>query len=136
MTPTPIFTGTVSRGRLALDQPERYLVYLAGLEGKPVEVVVRRKRSQRTLAQNRYYFGVCVQILAEHFGYETTEMHEALKFKFLRTHEEEALPSVRSTTTLNTKEFIDYIDRIQRWAATEHDLFIPDPESIEIREGF
>jgi len=136
MTPTPIFYGTIERGKLVLEQPERYLVWLSALEGKSIELVLRRKRSQRSLRQNRYYWGVVVEILSGHFGYEAKELHEALKFKFLKIHTEEELVTVRSTTTLNTKEFIDYIDRIQRWAASEHDIFIPDPQTVESEEGF
>jgi hypothetical protein len=135
MTVTPIFTGTVRQNRLVINETEKWRVHLAGLEGKAVEVVVRRWRSKRSLAQNRFYWGIVIEILGDHFGYTKDEMHEALKFKFLRTHEEEGLPTVRSTTTLNTKEFIDYIERIQRWAATDYQIYVPDPnEAVESRE--
>ena len=108
----------------------RYLVYLSGLEGKRVEVCIRKQRSQRSLQQNAYYWGVIIEVLADHFGYEKDELHEALKFKFLRTHEGE-LPSVKSTTKLSTKEFGEYVDRVIRWAATEHSVYVPDPGQVE-----
>jgi hypothetical protein len=130
----PIFTGRIVRGRVALDDAGKYVVYISHLEGKVIELILRIRRSKRSLKQNKFYWAVVIPILADHFGYESQEMHSALKFKFLRTHEKEELVSVRSTTSLNTKEFMDYIERIQRWAATDHQIYIPDPNEIEARE--
>ncbi len=129
---TPIFAGHVERGKLVLDAPAKYLVHLSKLEGKRVEIVVRRMRSQRSLQQNAFYWGVIIEILAAHFGYEPQEMHEALKFKFLRIHENE-LPTVRSTTKLSTKEFGEYVDRVIRWAA-QNNVYIPLPNECEYGE--
>jgi hypothetical protein len=130
MKVTPVFTGRIDRGKLILDTPQRYLVHLVCLDGKPIELIVRKRKSQRSLQQNAYYWGVVIEILANHFGYEAGEMHEALKFKFLRTHEGD-LPAARSTAKLNTEEFVAYVDRVVRWAAQEHQLYIPDPGQVE-----
>ena len=123
---TPVFTGWIDRGKLILDAPRRYLTHLARLDGKPIEL----RKSQRSLQQSAYYWGVLIEILADHFGYEAGEMHEASKFKFLRTHEGD-LPTVRSTAKLNTEKFVAYVDRVVRWAAQEHQLYIPDPGQVE-----
>ena len=37
------------------------------------------------------------------------------------------MPKVKSTTKLSTKEFNEYIEQIQVWAASEHGVVIPDP---------
>ena len=129
---TPLFTGRIDRGKLILDTPQRYLVHLARLDGKPVELLIRKRRSQRSLPQNAYYWGVVVEILAEHFGYEKEEMHVALKFKFLRTHDGD-LPTGRSTSKLTTVEFVNYTNEIIRWAAQEHQVFIPDPGQVDFQ---
>jgi len=34
---TPIFTGTIEKGKLKLDNPHKYLVRIAALEGKKKE---------------------------------------------------------------------------------------------------
>jgi len=44
----PTFPGKVEKGRLILNDPDRFRVYLAKHESKPVEVVVKRKKSQRS----------------------------------------------------------------------------------------
>lgn len=131
--PVPLFSGRVEHGRLHLDEPSRYNEYIKGFEGKTVIMSVRRHRKNRSLEQNRYYWGVVIKLLADGFGYETEEMHDALKFQFLRVPAEPGRPleTVRSTASLTTVEFMDYIAAIQRWAATEFCIFIPDPGQVE-----
>jgi len=131
----PLFTGTVTNGRLVLDSPQRYIVQLAKLEGKRIEVVVRKQRSKRSLKENSYYWGVVVEILRDHFGYETyeaEEVHVGLKLKFLRIHESEGLETAKSTTKLSTAEFEDYLERIRRWASKEHNCYIPLPNECDL----
>ena len=130
---TPVFTGTVDKGKLILDQPQKYLVQIAALNGKRVELVLRKKRNPRTLRQNAYYHGVVLEILSEHFGYDHDEMHDALKYQFLRFRSDKSpdLISVKSTTKLSTEEFNDYVNRIVRFAADKYGIFIPDPHQVE-----
>jgi hypothetical protein len=99
-------------------------------EGTVLEVMVRKARKPRTLPQNRYYWGVIVEMLANHTGYTKEEMHDALKTEFLSfTDHETGLTITRSTTELSTIEFRDYCDGIQRWAADKLGFVIPDPPS-------
>lgn len=129
----PIFTGHISQGKLVLDQPQRYLVHLSGLEGKQIELVLRKKRSQRSLAQNSWYWGVVIEILASHCGYTPEEMHEALKIRFLssRQEDERGLIKVGSTAALTTDEFIRYTNRVIQWAAEYLHVYVPDPNQVE-----
>ena len=131
----PIFTGKVERGKVWLDSPSRYLVHLSKYEGKRIELVLRLQKSQRSLNQNNYYFGVVVEILSGHTGYTAEEMHEILKYKFLKTikviPDKEGMPYIKSTTKLNTGEFEEYLAKIKQWAAQELDVFIPDPNDYE-----
>jgi hypothetical protein len=132
---TPIFTGIIEKGTLTLDNPQRYLVQLASLNGKKIELILRKRRGQRSLQQNSYYWGVVIEILSKHFGYDPEEMHEALKFHFLKIRNDKSpdLVSVKSTTRLSTDEFNEYVNRVVRWAAQEYGVFIPDPRQVEYR---
>jgi hypothetical protein len=105
-------------GRLRLDAPEAFREWVATLDGQRVTVTV--SKAQRSAAQNRYYQGVVVPVLAEHIGYEQPEMHEVLKGEFLPY-------GTRSTTDLTAAEFTDYVERICRWAAEKLDCVIPPP---------
>jgi len=122
----PLFRGIVKQGKIKLDAPDKYLVYLSGLEGKRIELTLEKERHARTLSQNAYYWGVVIEILRNYFGYESDEMHEAMKFKFLKKHED-VLVTVGSTTKLNTIEFGEYLDRIMEWAVSEYQIYIPSP---------
>ncbi len=130
---TPLFPGQVSKGKLILETPMRYLAYLSGLEGKRVELILRKQKPKRSDQQNRYYWGCVIEILANHCGYEPEEMHEALKVKFLSDHaeDEKGLIRIGSTAKLTTAEFVDYTDRVVRWAAESLSVFIPDPGQVE-----
>lgn len=126
-----VFQGVIKKCKLILDNRHIFLEYLKSFkDGARVVVTVKRYRKDRTLQQNRYYWAVPVTILADHFGYTKDEMHDALRMMFLKKPEAK-IPTVRSSTDLNTTEFTDYLESIWRWAATEYGINIPDPENVE-----
>lgn len=93
-----------------------------------VEKITREKT--RSLEQNAYYWGVVVKILAGETGYTKDEMHEALKVKFLTYENVKGIPTVLSTTKLNTKQFEVYLEMVRRWAAMDLGIVIPEPNQI------
>jgi len=127
----PIFLGKIEKGKLILERPDRFADYLLTLEKKEVEVVVSKIKKDRTKRQNRWYWVCVVGIAAEYFGYLPEEMHDAYKMIFLRCHDEGKPETIRSTTTLTTAEFTDYIEKCRQWAA-EQGLVIPDPTEVEL----
>ena len=132
---TPIFTATVTEaGSLRLDSPLTFQRHLARFKGKPVEVVVRRVRTQRSNQANRYYWGVVVALLAEEFGYEKEEMHEVLAMKFLRIVDDCPItgsPRRKRTPDCDTAKFAAYVDSCIRLGA-EHGVVIPSPNEVEV----
>ena len=123
----PIFRGVVKQGKLKVDNPTQFMIYLAILEGNRFQLEIHREKHARTLSQNAYYWGVIIELLGQHFGYEPDEMHEALKFKFLRKHEDSDLVTVGSTAKLDTVQFSEYIEKIMEWASKEYGIYIPVP---------
>lgn len=79
----------------------------------------------RSVPQNRSYWLLIVQPLAEHLGLTSEECHDLLKYKFnkeiqvkkLRNGEVEEIPVMRSTTVLTTSEFEIYCSNIRMWAS-------------------
>ena len=128
----PILYGKVKDGKLKLDVPQSYLVELSRLEGQRIELTIRKERHLRSLSQNKYYWGVIIEILSDNFGYDKEEMHEALKFKFLKKYNDTDLVTVGSTSKLSTAEFTKYIDEIIRWASTEYRVVIPSANEVDI----
>lgn len=128
MKMTPVFRGKIEKGKLALDTPDRFRVHLSRYEGQSVEVVVRKKKSQRSLQQNRAYFGIAVEILCDKTGFNREEMHDALKQKFAsRIDEKTGLTIIESTADMDTVRFMKYYDDIQKWAAEFLGVYVPDP---------
>ncbi len=117
----PIFFGNVEKGRIVLDNKERFIPYLKSFEGKRIELVLREKRTTRSGGQSRYYWGVVLAMLADHTGHSKEEMHDILKEIF----------KVESTAKLKTQEFEYYLSQIKIWAAEFYNLPIPDPQTID-----
>jgi hypothetical protein len=138
----PIFQGDILNGGILKVSPpvkrEMALYYLTFKPGTRVDIVVRKHSEKRTDLQNQYYWGVVIDILSKHFGYDPEEMHEELKIMF-NPVESKIRPGQivgGSTTKLSTEEFFSedqscYIERIRRWSASDHGIYIPDPKKAE-----
>jgi hypothetical protein len=126
--PSRIFRGKVGNGRLWLELRDDFAKLIQTLEGKDIEVILRKQRKQRSLNQNSWYWGCIIPLLSEHCGYDAEEMHGALKERFLRDreHETNGLVKIRSSTSLDTAEFTEYVESCRRLAA-EMGVVIPDP---------
>lgn len=137
-SPSPVFTGIVDvQGKLHLDAKGVFVGFLRSLANKPIEIVVRVKRRQRSLNQNRWYFGVIVPMIAEHCGYQRHE-YDALHDELVRVHlglrpEPNPLKLRVSTSDpdFTTADFAEYCEQVRIWAATELGVVIPDPETAE-----
>lgn len=100
-------------------------------------LTLERAHAHRSQAQNAYYWSVLVANVAEHTGYTAAEAHEVLKSLHLAQDKAAVGENGRllnglviggSTARLNKLEFIEFIERVQQWAATELDLVLPDPD--------
>jgi len=119
-------------GRAAFDSA------ISGLrDGWEVEIEVSRLRATRSQQQNRYYWGVVIAALSRYTGYESSDLHELMKSKFLPKpigiNDEngrivEAFVLGGSTRQLTTDEFAQYTEDIRRWANITLHLDIPEPE--------
>lgn len=103
-------------------------------EGQRVFVTIT---DQRSLAQNSYFWGVALPMLAEHLGYDHHE-HEMLHYEMLAkrfgTVEKNGLVLPAQTSSkLTVREFSDYVDWFVRVAAQDFGVVIPLPnESLEM----
>ncbi len=126
----PIFPGKIEKGKLLLDNVSSFNSYKTSFEGKRIQLILRKYKTQRSIPENNYYWGVIIKILADYLGYTPEETHEALKWKFLRKGGK--IETVRSTTDLTTTEAEIYYENIRIWSLTEYQVKIPLPNEIEI----
>ena len=119
----------VKTGRLQKNISDRIRNDLKNFEGKRVELTIERQKSKRSISQNAYYW-VLVGILSEHTGFTKEEMHDVLKFKFLKVPViigDEEVYTAKSTTKLSKSEFMDFIAELQIWASETLNVYLPDP---------
>lgn len=122
--------GEVKGGHFYPYDKEEMREVMAKFEGKKVTVEVKKYRKDRSLPQLKYYWSVIIRILSEDLGYEENETHELLKSLFLRRVVElrgKKYVIIRSTSSLSTDEFAEYIEKIKRWASIEAGIFLPEP---------
>lgn len=121
------FYGKIQDGKLKLDNRKLMEEHIFMFpEGAEMQLSIERKRKNRSLLENNYYWGVVIPTLCDYFGYEPEEMHEALKWQFLRK-EEKDIPTVGSTASLSTVEFEDLMACIRAWALDQFNILIPQP---------
>jgi hypothetical protein len=138
MAYTPILIGRVdAAGRVDPDLREQIRAALQSHAGRAVEITIRRWKhtTTRSNSQNKYYWGVVLPTIGNHIGYTSDEMHEALKWKFLRKPDSqtwEGVATVRSSKELDTLEFEEYLENVRRFAATDLGVTVPLPNEVEI----
>lgn len=131
------FSGTIDKnGYLHIKTPETWLK-IPSLAGKWVSVSITTFK-KRSSDQNRYYWGCVIPIFRDiykNLGYDITddETHDTLAKRLLgeidmiNADGEVVGRKTRSTTTLTTKEFTEYCEAAQRYAAQHFSVYIPDP---------
>lgn len=124
-------------GKLIPDKKEEPLKkkFLESLkEGQLVEAIYRPRRPLRTIQMNKYLFGVVYKAISEFTGHSVEEIHELMKYKFLRdrrTINDEEFDYIRSTATLTIKEFEEYWNKVRSWAKRYLGIDIPEPNNVD-----
>jgi hypothetical protein len=134
-----VTTGHVEGGKLEIRNRAQLSQALRGMKDGEVLIRIERLRATRSQRQNAWYWGVIVQMLADHTGYTPDEMHEVLKAKFIpkRFAVADGNGEIRdelviggSSAALNTVEFGEYCEAIRQWAAENLSVVIPDPLDV------
>ena len=118
--------------KLEIIEEQDFKKFLRNRVWEIITLDIEQVRSIRSLQENRYYFWVVIKILSEYFGYTPEEMHEVLKTAFLtkklrmKHDKRRKLTMIRSTTTLTTLEFEEYLEKV-RLFARGFNVYIPLP---------
>ena len=100
---------------------------------KPWQMECKPYKKNRSLSQNKLYF-MWMKVIGDSIGYTSEEMHAIMADKFLTTEFVEyggnKIKRDKSTSRLNTKEFTEYLEKIDRWAAGEMGIVLPSPEDL------
>ena len=127
------FLTNVKNGKLEFVERDKFIGYVKGLRDGIYELDIGNVSKDRSLPQNNYYWGVLIRMISDEIGMTPDTCHEMLKWKFLRSEyrcDDVVYEYARSTTSLDTKEFSDYCEKLQMWAASELNLNIPNPNEV------
>ena len=93
---------------------ENLIAFIRG-NGFTLDVEVREHKKTRTKKQSSLYWSL-IGIIAKDKGYDSEDLHLALKIKFLGTTEKQIAGQTyiipNSTTKLTTTQFGEYVDRV------------------------
>jgi hypothetical protein len=118
---TPVFSGHVTEQVqlvLAANEQAQRQAHLRTLAGQDVEVIVRKKRTQRSNEQNALIHAVA-SALADHCGNSLGEMKlllmgECWGWQTVRGHE---IPVKPHTSDMTVEEATQFIDWLLPWSA-------------------
>jgi hypothetical protein len=132
----PKFHGKVGDdGKIHLHEiyQKRLLVYMESFApGTLVYVTVDKagKGQARSDLQNNYYWGVVIELSRNFCGYEKDEMHNAFGMMFRKMEAVDGIPTIKSTKTMSTEEFWEYVEQCRRFMAEF--IYIPDPNEVKV----
>ena len=75
--------GTIKNGKLILNNERRFNDNLNIFEGEEIEIRIKVRTNNRTTEQNSLYWK-WINIMSEETGFTKEEMHELIKYKFLK----------------------------------------------------
>ncbi len=126
------FYGVKTSKGVKLDDKNAFYLYLDFFKEKDIVEITCKKidinKKMRSNPQNRYYWQLLNKISSE-LGYEEYEsdiLHNAFKHLFLSDNSNK-LPIVRSTSSLSTSEFEQYMSNIRRFMSKEYNMYLSAP---------
>lgn len=123
--------------RFKADDAQEYAQLLSDLDGYEVEQVLRKKRSTRSLRQNRWFWSF-MKPLADYLGYEVEELKLVGLIALFGTHDVMGytVPVHAHTSELNTEEFADLCAWfVQKAAELGYVILTPDEFKREKRKA-
>lgn len=94
---------------------------------------------QRSLAANKYYWGVVLKIISDETGISTNDLHEYFKLKFNSGEIEidgKIVVIGKDTKKMKQKEFMDeYVQEIREWSIDTLQCSIPLPQEVTDKNG-
>lgn len=125
------FYSNVKDGKLQTNVAKSIALDLKKFEGERIELTIQKLKSTRSSQQNRLWW-LYVGIISKELGYNKDELHEILKYKFLKRQKVdertgEIFEYLGSTTKLNKTEFADMVNELIRWSSETFNIELPLP---------
>lgn len=99
--------------------------------GTELEGTVQKLRKRATDRQRKYYWAVICGTIAEVTGHTKEEIHEHLKWTFLKVDCGDGIVTVKSTEKLTTVEKEEYHRQCRQWADEFLGVYVALPNEVE-----
>ena len=100
------------------------------------QIEIKKYRKNRSDAQNKLYH-MWLKEISLHTGDTTDGLHEHFKNEYLDTEYimvmGKSLVKTKTTTTLNTKEFTEYLEKIEHFAWHFLNMTLSHPEELYLQ---
>jgi hypothetical protein len=124
---------------MIFDNRNKAVDYLNSLFDKGKRVKVDVAKEKRSLNQNRLYW-LWVACIEQETGNDKNNLHEFFTLEFLPLIQQMVFKKLiykrTSTTTLDTKQFTEYLNKIQIFSSTELGLTLPNPEDVQFEHFY
>ena len=111
--------------------------YIDSLFAQDKRVTIVITKEKRTLDQNRLYW-LWLTCIAQNTGNNKNSLHEYFILRYLQPELvsvfEKMIYKRLSTTSLDTRQFSEYLNKIQLFANTELSIELPNPEDLRFAE--
>jgi|GEM_PF-2018774 len=143
MMTRPIVGRVDDTGHFVFDpgQKDRFRSRLLSMAGKAVVIEVSEHQDYRTIAANRYYWGVVVAAAIEATGQDAETVHAFWKDQFLPDETKQVefyhhmtgarvrhLVRPASTAKQSTKKFRTFVENCRLWLSEWYGITTPDPD--------
>ena len=136
---TQIWTAIIEGGRFKWDSPIQLQNFLKQFENVGVGVTIKKRYKNRSNNQNSYIWAVPIKMIADETGHTPQEVYDALWIEYCIEQKgyasktfRQKLESSKRPSGLNTVEFNDWKEWLQRKGAEWFGINIPDPVQAEI----
>jgi len=96
------------------------------------ELIFRRQKKIRSDQQNKYLWGCCYKLISDKTGETVEAIHDYCKWNFGINEKQNGILICKSTTEYSTVDMIEYVAKIQQWAAEFLEIYIPNPNEVSI----
>lgn len=131
------FNGIIRNNKLSVYNIQKFSEFIKTLDTLEITIDISKVIKKRSIQENRYYWGVVIQTIADHFKIDDRDfIHDSLRFRFLSDLSPLLLWGAKSTKVLSTSEFEDYMTNIRNWAWESHKLQILKPNEVIMNDDF
>jgi hypothetical protein len=135
---TPIFQARIKNFKVIFKDLVNWKKWIESLEGKIVEFRVKEWKESRSEKQNNLYWA-WIELIKEETGQNKNSLHEHFAGKFLKrvstitnkSGKTQSVDTVRSTTSLKTDEFGEYLDDVSDFVVEFFKFKLPNPYEDE-----